>query len=181
MAYDDPKLPRAVLRGENLYIDGENEPYFRDPGYPVYLEVTDLRISGGFFGKGDSPKQPAAVTLRGRAKLEGKDKFAVAGVKTDRSPPIEFYLRHVLENETKFHWRATIGFQMYDWEFEDEEGFWVQGYCTGQPVRRYRRRRADGTCREAACRLGNDDVDQAKVVRLHARHADDIPPCAARR
>jgi hypothetical protein len=48
MAYDDPKLPRAVLRGENLNIDGENEPYFRDPGYPVYLEVTDLRISGGF-------------------------------------------------------------------------------------------------------------------------------------
>jgi hypothetical protein len=133
MAYDDPKLPRAVLRGENLYIDGENEPYFRDPGYPVYLEVTDLRISGGFFGEGDSPKQPAAVTLRGRAKLEGKDKFAVAGVKTDRSPPIEFYLGHVLENETKFHWRATIGFQMYDWEFEDEERFWVQGYCTGQP------------------------------------------------
>jgi hypothetical protein len=22
---------------------------------------------------------------------------------------------------------------MYDWEFEDEERFWVQGYCTGQP------------------------------------------------
>jgi hypothetical protein len=136
MAYDDPKLPRAVLRGENLYIDGENEPYFRDPEYPVYLEVTDLRISGGFesedLGKGDRPMQMAAVTLRGRAKLEGKDKFAVAGVETDPSPPIEFQLRQVAENETKFHWRATIGFQMHDWEFENEEGFWVQGYCTGQ-------------------------------------------------
>jgi hypothetical protein len=98
MAFDDPKLPRASLRGENLHIDGENEPYFRDPEYRIYLEVGDLKISGGFesedFSKGDSPKQLAAVTLRGSAKLEGKDKFAVAGVKTGHSPPIGFYLKH---------------------------------------------------------------------------------------
>jgi hypothetical protein len=103
----------------------------------LILEVTDLRISGGFetedFSKGDSPKQLVAVTLRGRAKLERKDKFAVAGVKTDPSPPIEFHLRRVPENETKFHWRVTIGFRMHDWEFENEDGFWVQGYCSGQP------------------------------------------------
>jgi hypothetical protein len=83
MAYDDPKLPRATLRGEKLYIDGDSEPYFRDPEYRVYLEATDLQISGGFeaedFGESDSPKQQAA-TMRGRAKLEGRDKFAVAGV-----------------------------------------------------------------------------------------------------
>jgi hypothetical protein len=137
MAYDDPKLPRAVLRGENLHIDGENEPYFRDPEYSVYLEVTDLRISGGFepenFFEADSPKQQSAVALRGFAKLEGKVKFAVAGVETDPACPIEFHLRQVLEKETKFHWRATIGFRMHDWEFEHEEGFWVQGYCTGEP------------------------------------------------
>ncbi len=47
MAYDDPKLPRAVLRDENLYSDGESEPYFRDTGYPISLEVTDLRIFDG--------------------------------------------------------------------------------------------------------------------------------------
>jgi hypothetical protein len=137
MAYDDPKLPRAVLRGENLYILGENDPYFRDPEYPVFLEVTDLRISGGFEAeelfKGDSPKQPVALTLCGRAKLEGKDKFAVAGVKTGPSPPIKFHLKRVPEDETKFHWRATIGFQMHDWEFKHDEEFWVQGYCTGKP------------------------------------------------
>jgi hypothetical protein len=82
MAYDDPKLPRAVLRGENLCIDGETEPYFRDPEYRVHLEVSDLRISSGFevddFGQADSPKQRTAVTLRGRAKLEGRDKLSRA-------------------------------------------------------------------------------------------------------
>lgn len=137
MAYDDPKLPRAILRGESLYIDGEDEPYFRDTEYPVYLEVTDLRIFGGFepedAGKGDSPKQPAAAILHGRAKLEGKDKFAVAGMKTEPSTPIKFQLKRVPEDATKFHWRASIGFQMYDWEFENEEEFWVQSYCTAQP------------------------------------------------
>jgi hypothetical protein len=54
-------------------------------------------------------------------------------VETDPSPPIEFHLKSVTENEIKFHWRATIGFQMHDWEFEHEEGFWVQGHCPAQP------------------------------------------------
>ena len=54
-------------------------------------------------------------------------------MKTKPFPPIEFHLRFVPENETKFHWRATIGFQMHDWEFEHEEKFWVIGYCTRQP------------------------------------------------
>jgi hypothetical protein len=134
MAYDDPKLPRAVLRGENLYIDGENEPYFRDPKYTLYLEVTDLRISGGFEAEdADSPKRLAPVTKRGRAKLEGRDKFDVAGMETERSLPIEFLLSRVAEDEIKFHWRAVIGFQMHNWEFENEEGFWVKGHCTRQP------------------------------------------------
>ena len=30
MAYDDPKLPRAVLRGEELFVGDDKEPYFRD-------------------------------------------------------------------------------------------------------------------------------------------------------
>jgi len=73
---------------------------------------------------GDSPKQ-LAVTLHGRAKLEGEDKFAVAGAMSpaDPSPPIQFQLTRVPENETKFHWRATIR--------GNEEGFMVHGYCTG--------------------------------------------------
>jgi hypothetical protein len=27
--FDDPKPPQATLRGENLYVEGEEEPYFR--------------------------------------------------------------------------------------------------------------------------------------------------------
>jgi hypothetical protein len=137
MAYDDPKLPRAVRLGENLYLDGEKEPYFRDPEYQIFLEVMDLRISDGFeaedFGRGDSPKQRAAVTLRGRGKLQGRIKFAVAGVNTDPTPAVKFHLRRVTEDETKFHWRATIGFQMYDWKFDNKEEFWIQSYCTAKP------------------------------------------------
>jgi len=30
MACDDPKLPRAPLHGDKLYVEGEKEPYFRD-------------------------------------------------------------------------------------------------------------------------------------------------------
>jgi hypothetical protein len=30
MASDDPKLPRAPLHGDKLYVEGEKEPYFRD-------------------------------------------------------------------------------------------------------------------------------------------------------
>jgi hypothetical protein len=70
--------------------------------------------------------------LRGSAKLEGRDRFAVIGLETDRNTPIEFYLRSVPDAETKFHWRADIGFHTHDWEFDEEEGFWIQGYCTTQ-------------------------------------------------
>jgi hypothetical protein len=30
MAYDDPKLPRAVMRGEERFVGDHNEPYVRD-------------------------------------------------------------------------------------------------------------------------------------------------------
>jgi hypothetical protein len=48
MAYDDPKLPRAVLRGDHLFVGKDKEPSERDPGYRLTLEVTDLGVAGGF-------------------------------------------------------------------------------------------------------------------------------------
>ena len=30
MACDDPKLPRAPLHGDKLYVEGEKQPYFPD-------------------------------------------------------------------------------------------------------------------------------------------------------
>ena len=98
MAYDDDLLPRAVLRDENLYIEGEDEPYFRDTGY-IDLEVTDLRISGGCedFRLFDTlaDQHLAKVSLHGRVKLVGEDKFAVAGEKTDPCVPVDFSLWRV--------------------------------------------------------------------------------------
>ena len=134
MAYDDPKLPRAALRGEELFVGDDKEPYFRDSDYPVYLDVTDLKIYGGFkpvdITKSRGPKTLAAPALRGLAKLEGRDKFAVAGFDVGKNPKIEFHLGTVPETETRFLWAARIGYSMHDWEFENEAGFWVQGYCT---------------------------------------------------
>ncbi len=97
MAYDDPKLPRAVLRGGKLFVGDDKEPYFRDPDYLVYLDVTDPKIYGGF--------EPVDITKS-------------RGPKTMAAP------------ETHFLWAARIGYSMYDWELENEAGFWVQGYCT---------------------------------------------------
>ena len=132
MAYDDPKLPRAVLRGENLYVGDDEEPYLRDPDYPVHLDVIDLKVHGGFepedLSENRGPKALVTPALRGLATLEGGDKFAVAGLDIGTNAKIEFHLRTV--TETRFLWAARIGYSMYDWEFDLEAGFWVQGYCT---------------------------------------------------
>jgi hypothetical protein len=134
MAYDDPKLPRAVLRGENLYVGDDKEPYVRDPDYPVHLDVIDLKVHGGFepadISESRGPKALATPALRGLATLEGRDKFAVAGFDIGKNAKIAFHLRTVPETETRFLWAAWIGYSMYDWEFDSEAGFWVQGYCT---------------------------------------------------
>jgi hypothetical protein len=134
MAYDDPKLPRAVLRGEELYVGNDKEPYFRDPDYVIHLDVTDLKVAGGLESsdpmEGRSPKVAVAPGLRGLARLGGRDKFAGAGFDAGKNPRIEFHLRTVGADETRFHWAASVGYSMPDWEFESEPGFWVQGYCT---------------------------------------------------
>jgi hypothetical protein len=61
MAYDDPKLPAAVLRGKNLYVGDDREAYFRDSGHRLYLDVTDLSISGGFETDDVTPPFAAAA------------------------------------------------------------------------------------------------------------------------
>jgi hypothetical protein len=131
MAFNDPKLPRATLRGENLYVEGEKEPYFRDPEHTIWLRVDALTVYRGY--ERDHIKRTGKVlveSLRGIAKLEGRDRFAVVGF--DETDRIEFHLRPVSDTETEFHWRANIGFRTHDWEWDLEQGFWIQGYCTRQ-------------------------------------------------
>jgi hypothetical protein len=121
------------MRGEELYVGNDKEPYFRDADYVIHLGVTDLKIAGGLEQsdpmEGRSPKVAVSRGLRGLAKLEGRDKFAGAGFDAGKNPTIEFHLRTVGADETRFHWAASIGYSMPDWEFDTDPGFWVQGYC----------------------------------------------------
>lgn len=122
MSYDEPKLPRSVLRGENLYVGDDKEPYFRDPTHTIDLIVTDLNLAGGFepvdWSDSKWPTAPVSPGLRGLARLEGRNRFAVAGYDIGKNDRIEFHLRTAAENETRFHWAARIGYSMYDLEMD---------------------------------------------------------------
>jgi hypothetical protein len=47
-AEDRPKLPRATLRDDKLYIKGEKEPYFRDRSNNIRLRIDALTIRRGY-------------------------------------------------------------------------------------------------------------------------------------
>jgi hypothetical protein len=118
-----------------LYIESESEPYFRDPEHTIRLRVNSLTIFRGYEPQDDFNRAGDKVLrefLYGIAKLEDRDRFAVAGLKADPETPIEFQLRPVPDAETDFHWRASIGFRPHDWEFGWEESFWITGHCTKQ-------------------------------------------------
>jgi hypothetical protein len=186
MIYNDPMLPRAVLRGDNLFVGNETDPYFRVPGYVVDFEVTGLQIYGSHEAEDmmrpDGPKEGAKTRpvegLRGQAILHGRNRFAVVGVQTEIKPRIDFHLLPVLAGESEYHWRANIGFRMNDREFETERGFWIQAYCTRQSfdeILAMVRKKQLTTLR----RIGNHDVDQAKGFRACARCNDDFVSGAA--
>ncbi len=75
MAYDDPKLPQAVLRGENLYVGDDREGNFRDPGHTFDLIVTDL--DGGLEpedwgnSRGPTPEPPSISVCTGAPSSRG--------------------------------------------------------------------------------------------------------------
>lgn len=129
MASDDrPKLPRASLRGEKLYVEGEKEPYFRDGTNEVRLRIDALTIRRGY-RKGDLTE-----SLGGIVTIE-EDEFALIGRETDHAWPIEFTLRPIAEADTEYHWHASIGFNTHEgfewWNIPNwKEGFFIEGYCT---------------------------------------------------
>jgi hypothetical protein len=133
MAHDDPKLPRAVLRGDELFVGDDKKPYTRSPNHTVYLQITDPDIGGGYepenFGEPRGPKDRVTPWINGLAKIEGRDKFAGAGFDAGKNPKIAFHLRPVSDAETPFLWAARIGYEMHDWEYDVDEKFWIQGYC----------------------------------------------------
>jgi hypothetical protein len=124
-----PKLPRARLRDEKLYIEGEKEPYFRDRTNEVRLRIDALTVRRGYQDRTGS--KVLTETLHGIATLE-EDEFAVIGLETDDTTPIKFLLAPIPETDTEYHWHATIGFLRPDGEFRRDAHFWISGYCTSQ-------------------------------------------------
>jgi hypothetical protein len=132
MASDDrPKLPRASLRGEKLYIEGQKEPYFRDLTNDVQLRIDALTIRRGYTDSRDG--KVLTESLQGVATLDG-DQFAVIGLETDDTTPIQFYLHSASDAETELHWRASIGFVSANREFRRDAHFWISADCTSQYI-----------------------------------------------
>jgi hypothetical protein len=134
MASDDPKLPRVTLRDEKLYVEGENEPYFRDGEHTIRLRIRELTIRRGYQPDYSNPAAPKVLAerLSGMADLEKSDRLAVVGLKTKSTVPIEFDLSPVSDTETRYHWQAFIWFRPNEWEFAWKEAFCVNGHCTRQ-------------------------------------------------
>jgi hypothetical protein len=80
---DRPKLPRATVRDEKLYVEGEKEPYFQDLREgTIYLRVDALTVYGGY----DTGNKAFSESLRGKARLE-HGWFALIGVEAGAASP----------------------------------------------------------------------------------------------
>jgi hypothetical protein len=133
MASDDrPKLPRATIRDEKLYVEGEKEPYFQDREHTIRLRVRELTIRRGYLPDYSNPAAPKVLAelLRGIAELEGGNRLAVVGLKTKPNMPIEFDLSPVPDTKTTHHWQASFWFRPHDREFGWKAAFCVNGHCT---------------------------------------------------
>jgi hypothetical protein len=102
MAFDDrPKLPRAIVRDEKLYVEGEKEPYFQDREHTIRLRVDALTVYRGYVP--EHLRKPAGAkvlteSLHGTARLEDGNRFALIGLETDRKTRINFLLRTISDN-----------------------------------------------------------------------------------
>jgi hypothetical protein len=127
MAYGDLKLPRTDIRGENLYVEGEKEPYFRIPEHWVWMNVGEIIVGGGFEKlRGDSVTafKPRRLRIEGRAAFEHGDSFAEIGYQTDPKTPI--HVSFNTNSENRHHWQANIGLLPFD--AIGDEYFYVEFY-----------------------------------------------------
>lgn len=129
MAHDDSTLPKATLRGEYLYVEGETNPYLRDQRHTIWLRVDTLMIYRGYDAFNSTNEMALKEFLRGTARLDG-DRLGVVGLGTKPGTPVRFVLLPVADNEPEFHWRARIGYQPSDGELNEDDEFWIQCYCT---------------------------------------------------
>lgn len=134
MALRHPNLPKASLHGKELWIEGETEPYLRQPGETIWLRVDGLRIRRGYELEDPVNRTGDMVPIEfliGNASLEESNRIGIAGRNVNTNMPIEFQLRLVAEAETNFHWHITIGFHL-DEQSAARDRFWIIARCTRQ-------------------------------------------------
>ena len=127
MAHNDTKLPRTDIRGENLFVEGEDEPYFRIPEHWVWMNVGDIFVGGGFEKPLTEPVtafKPRRLRIEGRAAFEHGDSFAVIGYQIDPKTPV--HVSFNTNSEHRHHWQANIGLMPF--EAMGDEFFYVEFY-----------------------------------------------------
>jgi hypothetical protein len=180
-----PKLPRATLRNDKLYVEGEKEPYFRDQKETIWLRVTALTVHRGY-GPSDyedlTSEKALTERINGIAKFEEGDRLAVIGLETDRTTPIQFLLLPVSDTETKFHWHAKIWFSpRYDWKVRFARVLPDRGFLHETVFRRFARSSSKGSRRQHPRRHANDDVDEGQIFYEPEREPENVARCTANR
>lgn len=135
MALGDGKLPHATAQGEHTFVGTDTQSYARNPGYQIHLSVTDLTIAGGFAlvdaMDHTSERKRVRESISGWGGLEGNVVWRVAGADIAPGTPISFHMAAVSDNETRFLWRATIGFIQGDVKLGIKQSFYINA-CSSQ-------------------------------------------------
>ena len=163
MAFFDRKLPRVALRGELLYVEGEKEPYFRDPEHQVWMNVGEITVHGGFREPYRDEKttafQTGALSIEGRAAFEFGDRFGVIGYETDPKTSIRFGFHGRSEAESRLHWQANIGLMIYEPEDGIEQYYYVSFFLPEREFSVSSCYRPRGQPRQHPCRNDHHNVD----------------------
>lgn len=135
MAIDDGKLPHATAQGEHMFVGSDTQPYARDPSYRINLSVTNLTIAGGFelvdAMDHNSERKRVRESISGWGHLGVNTVWRVAGVEIASGAPISFHMAAVPDSETRFIWRATIGFIQGDVKLGIKQSFYINA-CSSQ-------------------------------------------------
>lgn len=128
MRYKD-RFRVGVVRDGLLYVDGECEPYHRDPELGRRVEITGLQIISGFksYGFDGEPPEPMRDRVRGPGKLLDGDRLSVAG-SGELDAPLWVSVVAAPDETDKYDWRSTIGMLEEDDEFNDADQFFIEAY-----------------------------------------------------
>jgi hypothetical protein len=119
----EKKLPRAELREERLYIEGEKEPYMQGSRHSLRLTVRKLQFHRKF-GIYDGKAQQSGL-IQGTATIED-DRLTVAGrgLPEVRKIPVSV----VGHDEEEYDWEISVGFNPGDWIYGTVDEYFCSCY-----------------------------------------------------